>query len=73
MPKDQNDDGLNRGNVAISSLARLGDLVFQKLLDGWMGCGMEEPARGEHDCKKECGLPILDERQCVYYMTDDIA
>lgn len=53
MPKDQDDDGLDGGDVAVPGLGRFGDLGLEELFDKRVRCRVEEPSCGEHYGEEE--------------------
>jgi hypothetical protein len=53
LPKDQDDDGLDGGDVAVPGLGRFGDLGLEELFDKRVRCRVEEPSCGEHYGEEE--------------------
>jgi hypothetical protein len=53
LPKDQDDDSLDGGDVTVPGLGRLGDLGLEELFDKRVGGRVEEPGCGEHYGEEE--------------------
>jgi hypothetical protein len=62
LPKDQDDDSLNRRDMAIPRDGCLAYLVLKQLFDHGMLRGLPESTGGKHDGQQERGLLASDER-----------